>query len=136
MKRCLITAPLICVVMLSAYAVQSDQYQSGKILDVQQKAHTRVLYYIVNTPVTKDDPYFEVSTQLKDATYVAEYTPFHASETLPDDWKPDAAVKARLSDKHHIFLKLPEGGELQFVIVKRIASQPIQKAAETVPAKN
>jgi hypothetical protein len=137
MKRCLITVALICVLLLPRlYAVQNqNQYQTGKIVDVQQKARTRILYYVVNTPVTKDDPYFEVSVQLKDTIYVGEYTPLHASETLPEDWRVDASVSARV-DKHHLFLKRPEGMELQFVIVKRIASEPAQKAAEPVPAKN
>ncbi len=32
-----------------------------KIITVEKKFHERVLYYLVNTPVTQDDPYYELS---------------------------------------------------------------------------
>ena len=93
-------------------------YIPAKILDIQEKARTRVLYYLVNTPVTQDDPYFEVSVQLKDTVYLAEYTPIHRKDTLPDDWKVDTVVQARV-EKHYLFLQRPSGGEIQLVIIKR-----------------
>ena len=50
MKR--ISVFLIVTVLLSmAFAVQGS-YLDGSIIDVQKKANTRVLYYIVNTPVS------------------------------------------------------------------------------------
>ncbi len=61
-------------------------YQTGKIVDIQQKKTTRVLYYQVNTPITKDEPYYEVSVQVKDTIYVGDYTPRHSADTLPDEW--------------------------------------------------
>ncbi len=103
---------------------------TGKILDVQQKTNTRVLYYLVNTPVTQDDPYFEVSVQVKDTIYVGNYSPRHARDTLPDEWNvPQTEVRLRL-EKHYMFLTRPSGSELQFVITKRIAAAPAQKNPE------
>ena len=104
--------------------VAKKQYEPAKILDIQEKARTRVLYYVVNTPVTQDDPYFEVTVQLKGTVYLAEYTPLHRKDTLPDDWKVDTAVQARV-EKHYLFLQRPSGGEMQLVIIKRkSASDP------------
>jgi hypothetical protein len=101
--------------------------QTGKIVDIQQKTTTRILYYQVNTPVTKDDPYYEVSVQVRDTIYVGDYTPRHASETLPDEWNvPGTEVRLRL-EKHYMFLTRPAGSELQFVITKRIAAPPAAK---------
>jgi hypothetical protein len=105
-------------------------YLTGKILDVEQKKTTRVLYYQVDTPITKDEPYYEVSVQVKDTIYVGDYSPRHASATLPDEWNvPQTEVRVRL-DKHYMFLTRPAGTEVQFVIVKRMAAAPAQNSSE------
>jgi hypothetical protein len=117
------------------YAAEKP-YQTGKIVDVQQKTNTRILYYQVNTPVTKDEPYYEVSVQVKDTIYVGDYAPRHAAETLPEEWAvPQAEVRLRL-EKHYMFLTRPAGTELQFVITKRIAAVPVQKVSEPPSQKN
>ncbi len=129
------TVLLACVVMLqSLYAVQRP-YQAGTIVDVQQKSRTRILYYLANTPVTKDDPYFEISVQLKDAIYVGEYAPLHSADTLPAVWRPGASVEVRL-DKKRLYLKRPDGGELEFAIVKRMAPEPVHWDSEPVSARH
>jgi len=120
---------LAAVLSTGLYAVEK-QYQTGKIVDIQQKTNTRVLYYQVDTPITKDEPYFEVSVQVKDATYVGDYTPRHSADTLPEEWNmPQAEVRLRL-EKHYMFLTRPTGGELEFVIIIRIAVPPAQKISE------
>jgi|SRR5581483_33165 len=106
----------VCVVVSSAIAAQKT-YDTATIIDIQQKAHTRVLYYLVNTPVTQDDPYYEVSVQVKDAVFVGEYTPRHSDDTLPD-WKAGDKVQVR-ADKHHLYLKTPGGSDLDLALVKR-----------------
>jgi hypothetical protein len=123
------------VLLLSAVAIPGlgaveKQYQAGKIVDIQQKTSTRILYYLVNTPVTKDEPYFEISVQVRDTIYVGDYTQRHTAETLPEEWNvPQAEVRLRL-EKHYMFLMRPAGTELQFVITKRIAVAPTQKIPE------
>jgi hypothetical protein len=121
---------LLAVVLVPGLYAAEKLYMTGKILDVQQKTNTRVLYYLVNTPVTQDDPYFEVSVQVKDTIYVGNYSPRHARDTLPDEWNvPQTEVRLRL-EKHYMFLTRPSGSELQFVITKRIAAAPAQKNPE------
>lgn len=102
-------------------AAAAKPYDSGKVLTIEQKARTRVLYYLVNTPVTQDDPYYEVTVQVKNMVYVGEYTPRHSSDTLPDDWKADTLVPVRL-EKRHLYLKRPSGDELDLVITKKRAA--------------
>ncbi len=61
---------LLLAVGLAAVAQAVEKpYQTGKIVDVQRKVETRVLYYLVNTPVTQDDPYYEVSVRLGTTVY-------------------------------------------------------------------
>jgi hypothetical protein len=130
-----------CFVLLLAagsipglHAVEK-QYQTGKIVDIQQKTNTRILYYQVNTPITKDEPYFEVSVQVKDTIYVGDYTPRHSADTLPEEWNvPQAEVRLRL-EKHYMFLTRPAGADLRFVIIKRIAVAPAQTSESRSPKK-
>ncbi len=110
-------ALLVVSLTLSLPAAQK-QYETGKIVDVQQKATTRILYYQVDTPITKDDPYYELSVQVQNVLYLGKYVPRHADETLPVEWQPEAEVDMR-ADSHHIYLRKPSGVEIEFAIVKR-----------------
>lgn len=118
-RRCHIAFLLAVVLLPCLYAVERS-YQTATLVGVQQKHRSRVLYYIVNTPVTQEDPFYQVSVQLKSTIYEGEYTPRHAEESLPSNWKPGASIEARI-EKHFMFLKRPDGSELRFVIVKRIS---------------
>jgi hypothetical protein len=132
MKRCLIL--LLCMVALPALAAVTNQHQKGTVVDVQQKVNTRVLYYQVNTPVTQDDPYYEVSVQLGDTTYVGQFTPRHAKDTLPEDLVVSSDVEARI-DKRHMFLKRPSGTELDLPVIKKFPSKPVAES-KPAPAKD
>ncbi len=121
MKRVLVILPLFLFLLAQLFAVEK-LYQTATIVDVQQKVKTRVLYYIVNTPITKDDPYFEVSVQIKDTVYLGRYMPRHADEALPEEWITGAAVQARI-EKRTLFIKRPSGSDVQFVIYKESAAK-------------
>ena len=105
-------------------------FSPGKLIAVEHKSRDKVDMYLVNTPVTTAVPYFELRLHLGTIDYIAEYTPRHADEELPADWKPGFDVEARL-DKHHLFLRRPDGSEMQWIITKRIvvnekASAPVE----------
>jgi hypothetical protein len=106
-------------------------YQTGKIVDIQQKIQSRVLYYQVDTPVTQDDPYYEISVQVNNVIYTGDYSPRHSADTLPADWKTGADIRIR-PEKHYIFLERPEGRELQLTLVKR-GSAPVIKPVSPDP---
>lgn len=133
MKRRL-AFPLLCLVLTYPLFAVQKPYETGKVIDVQQKATTRVLYYIVNTPVTQDDPYYEVSVQLKDTIYVGQYTPRHASDGLPDDLQADAGVQVRV-EKHHMYIKRPGGIDLDLILLKHNVAKSEPKAQQPAPAK-
>lgn len=131
---------LFLVLLLAAIAIPGlfaaeKLYQTGKVVHIQHKTTTRVLYYQVDTPITKDEPYYEVSVRVRDAIYVGDYAPRHSGDTLPEEWNvPQAEVRLRL-EKHYMFLTRPTGAELQFVIVKRIAVAPAQTVSEPPSSK-
>jgi hypothetical protein len=115
---------------LNLLAAESP-YQTGKIVDIQRKTRSRILYYQVDTPVTQDDPYYEISVQLKNVVYTGDYAPRHAADTLPEDWKAGADLRIRL-EKHYMFLQRAEGRELQFTLVKHKAA-PVATPAVEIP---
>ncbi len=90
----------------------------AKIVKVEDKVKSTVLYYQVDTPITRDDPYYEISVQLKDTLYLGVYTPRHAKDLLPPEWMPGADVRVRL-DGNKMFLLTPTGNELEMPIAKR-----------------
>lgn len=122
---------LLFLVTFPLFAVEK-QYETGKILDVQQKARTRTLYYLVNTPVTRDDPYYELTVQVRDTVYVAEYTPRHSPDTLPDDWRTGTEIQLK-ADKRHLLVKRPGEAQADLVIVKHMPAAS-WKAPPTGPA--
>jgi hypothetical protein len=109
------------------------KYEAATISDVQQKTNTRILYYVVNTPVTKDEPYYEVTLQTKDTSYLVRYTPRHAADTLDEDWQAGAAVNVRV-DGRHLFIKRDNGTEMQFVVLKHSALSVGQADSKPAPA--
>jgi hypothetical protein len=111
---------LVCwlFVLPAAFAAETP-FQPGKIVDIEQKVNTKVLYYLVNTPVTKDEPYFDVSVLVGDTTYIGEYTPRHANDTLPEDFKINSPVQIRV-EKRRMYLKGPASGEVELVVIKRL----------------
>ncbi len=95
-------------------------FGTGKLIAAEHKSRDKVDMYLVNTPVTTAVPYFEIRLHLGATDYVAEYTPRHSEEELPVDWKPGSDVEVRI-DKHHLFLRRPDGSEMNWIITKRIA---------------
>jgi hypothetical protein len=120
------------LLLISGLYAAENPYLNGEIVDVQEKAHTRVLYYIVDTPITRDDPYFEVSVQIKDKIYTGEHAPRHAADTLPEDWKPETDVRVRLQ-KHTMFLKRPNGQEMEFIITRHTTAPASSQAPQSAP---
>jgi hypothetical protein len=130
---------LVLAVSLSATAAtianaaeSLKKNQPGVILTVEKKAHTRIQYYVVNTPVTTDEPYFEAEIDSAGFVYTAEYEPRTADENLPDGCLAGQAVQVRVDHRHLFVQCLNATSELSWRIVKRKASAPDSSA----PKKN
>jgi hypothetical protein len=108
-----------------SWGVQHE-YSSAKIVDEQRKTREKVDMYLVNTPVTSAVPYFEITVRLDQTDYVAEYTPRHPEEDLPQSWVVGADVSVRM-EKHALFLKRSDGSDMRWTLLKRI---PVKAKAE------
>lgn len=96
----------------SLYAAQK-QYQSATVVEVQQETSRRVIYYVVDTPITKDEIYYEVSVQLKDMVYLGRYVPRQTQDTLSEECGVSAVAEARM-DGRHLYVKRPSGRDVDF----------------------
>jgi len=136
MKRMLASAALLVFLLSSSHLYAAEkQYEPGRIVTVEKKFHERVLYYLVNTPITQDDPYYEITLQVDNIVMQTEFTPRHAADDLPDGWKDNAEVRMKVTDKHHVWVKQDGGMELQLLIVKRMPATTPSAAPEPAPAK-
>jgi hypothetical protein len=137
MKPFLASAALLAIAITTASLFAAEKpYEKAQIVEVEKKAHTRVLYYLVNTPVTQDDPYYEISLQLNDGFYETEYTPRHAADSWPEDWRSGAEVQAKLTNKRHISVKGPGGREVELVVVKRVPATAETPGSKPTSPKN
>jgi hypothetical protein len=129
-----IAAIVLCLSLLPSLQAAENQFGPARLIDVESKAHERVLYYLGNTPITQDDPYYEIYLQQNNWLYQTEYTPRHAADSLSDEWKPGTEVQMKITDKRHVVVKLPGLPELQLLIVKRTPTAELT-APDAGPAK-
>jgi len=116
-------AVFLVIVGIAAVARAAEKPpEAGRIVDVQHKVNTRVLYYLVNTPVTQDDPYYEVAIEIGNTVYRGVHTPTHRGDTLPEEWKPAAEVQVKVEGRS-FSVKRPDGSQMDFTIVKRLVKK-------------
>ncbi len=120
--RVLVALVLFLGLGTRSFAVEST-YFPLTIVRADLKTRDRVVYWVVNTPLYHEDPYFEVAVRAAGTVVVGEREPRNAHEMLPQDWKPGARVQGRV-DKRHLFLRRPNGTEVRFIITRRTKASP------------
>lgn len=125
-RRIFVLAIFAFVLAIQIASAAEHQYTTAQIVDVQRKTREKVNMYLVNTPVSTEVPYFELTLRVNQTDYTAEFTPRHDDEELPAEWHSGADVSARL-EKHYLFLKRSGGTELRWTITKRKAVEQEQK---------
>lgn len=117
MRHWFLVTALLLLVTSAAAAVESGS-QVFTIIRAEQKTRDRIVYWVVNTPLYREDRYFEVEVRTGDVILLAEYEPRHASEMVPPNWRPGVVVQGRMA-RRYLYLRRPNGMDLKFVIVKR-----------------
>ena len=122
-------AIVVCLGSLSAGAVEKvNSRRPGVMLAVEKKSHTRTQYYIVNTPVGVEEPYFEAEIDSAGFVYTVEYEPKRSDEVLPDGCMAGLAVKVRV-DHRHLFVQCADSEEeMRWEIQKKKPSAPDSEA--------
>ena len=119
---------LFCAVAVAPAAEKASASQPGVMLAVEKKSHSRVQYYVVNTPVTTEDPYFEAEIDSGGFVYIVEYEPRRADEELPDGCLAGQAVRVRVDHKKLFVQCLDSTTEMRWSIDKRRRSAPDSEA--------
>ena len=129
MRGWVITFATLVLLASTVGAVAKKGVQPGVVLTVEHKTRSRVQYYIVNTPVTTEDPYLEMEVDSGGLVYTVDYEPHSAQEVLPDGCMPGQAVKVRLESKHNLFVQcLDSPTEIRWSIQKKTRSAPDSEA--------
>jgi len=113
-------AVLVFLLAISWSQAAQSGYQEGLVTRVEKKAHDRILYYLVNTPVMTEDPFYEISVRVNNTIYVGECPLRQSEDELPFDWKAGDIVRV-LIDKAHMQIQRPAGGSLKMVIDRHFA---------------
>lgn len=129
MRRWLSILTTFALFSITAIAVVKKGQQSGVILTVERKTKSRVQYYVVNTPVTTEDPYFEMQVDSAGQVYTVEYEPRSSQEVLPDGCTAGETVKVRVDGKRTLFVQcLDSPTEQRWSIQKKTRSAPDSEA--------
>jgi hypothetical protein len=118
---------LVALVLFLGSGASSFAVESGclalTIVRAEIRTRDRVVYWVVNTPIYHEDPYFEVAVRAAGTVVVGEREPRNTREMLPQDWKPGTVVQGRV-DRRHLFLRRPNGTEVRFIITRRTKIPP------------
>jgi hypothetical protein len=133
MVRCVRIAAIVVVVSagacgLAAAAEKVSSARPGVMLSVEKKSHERTQYYIVNTPVTTEEPYFEAEIDSGGYVYTAEYDPRSKDEVIPDGCLAGQAVKVRVDHRQLFVQCLDSTSEMRWQIEKKKPSAPDSEA--------
>lgn len=105
----------LCTRLLAA--VQGP-WQPGRIFEVRKSVDSKPLYWIANTPVTKDEVTYTIGVNVAQNLVVGVYTVDKSHNAPPDEWTRGRPVKL-LIDGDHMWLKPLSGGDIELRIVKR-----------------
>ena len=126
LRLALLTVVLFCSCIL---ALAQESWQAARIVEVLKSVDSKPLYWVANTPVTKDETNYTVTIHQGNRFLVGAYTldKFHAAP--PEEWVRGRAVKTRV-EGNKLFLKLPGGDDLVLQIVKRKRATEMQPVTE------
>lgn len=128
-RTAMLLAVVLSFVTLGAQAAEKIKAsQPGVMLAVEKKSRSRTQYYVVNTPVGVEEPYFEAEIDSAGFVYTVEYDPRHADEVLPDGCLPGQAVKVRVDHRNLFVQCLDSDTEMRWEIQKKKRSAPDSEA--------
>lgn len=114
---------------LSANAAEKTKgSQPGVVLAVEKKSRSRTQYYVVNTPVGVEEPYFEAEIDSAGMVYTVEYEPKSSNGVVPDGCLAGQAVKVRVDHRHLFVQCLDSDAEMRWEIQKKRPSAPDSEA--------
>src|SRR6267142_3142538 len=128
-RRTMLLAVALGLAVLGAEAADKvTASQPGVVLALEKKSRSRTQYYVVNTPVGVEEPYFEAEIDSAGLVYTVEYEPKSSREVIPDGCLAGQAVKVRVDHRHLFVQCLDSDAEMRWEIQKKKPSAPDSEA--------
>ena len=107
-------------VLVGAPAISKDKpaYQTGKLLDVSVQDVSRGMAIIGGMAAPIPGKLYVFQIQLDSLVYFAEYRAGKLS--YKPDWVVKDPIELRLEKDNKMFLKRPDGKELEVLVVKKV----------------
>ena len=115
--RLLLSVLAVFALSLSAWSAD-DGWQAARIEDVQRNVDTQTMYWVANTPVTRDEITYRITVHYKNKMITGLYSPSRSQPAPPEEWTKDRLVKVRIVDDS-LHLKAMSGDEFKTHIAKR-----------------
>lgn len=119
---------LLCVPPLALGAVK-DAWERGRVVEVRKSVESKPLYWIANTPITKDETSYTIMIQLGPKLLVGVYTLDKSHAAPPDQWVRGWPVKVRV-DNDDMYLEALSGESVKLRIVKRKSGETMQPVSD------
>jgi hypothetical protein len=105
---------LICSLAAPRILCASElHWQDGRIVEVRTEHEGKVLYWIANTPVTKNNEViYRISVHVKDKLYIASYKEAPTQAPPPKEWIKNHPVKIEVGGGA-MLLQTPSGETLK-----------------------
>jgi PEGA domain len=114
MKNLSVLVFLTCCLLLPGVLFAFEaHWQDGRIVYVEAEHNGKVLYWIANTPVTKNnDVTYRISVHVKDELYTGTYAPGQSQVPPPKQWVKNYPIKVEISGST-MLLQTPTGETLK-----------------------
>lgn len=105
------------VVLFFSSTLWCADWQVGRIDQVRKDVSSKVLYYLVNTPVTEDTTTYTISVHVQNRLVTASYDLDKVQSEPPVEWTENTPLWVQVSDKT-LYLKSATSGEYKLTISK------------------
>jgi PEGA domain len=113
-----------------ALCASQGGWQSGRIVEVRKTVDSKPIYWLVNTPVTKDEITYTITVHLGQKLLVGIYSLDKLQGPPPEQWVGEHPVKVQL-DGDNMYLKPLSGADIKLRIVKRKSAPPMQPVTDS-----
>jgi PEGA domain len=112
-----LTTILVLGISTLLWSADGD-WQAARIVDVQKSVDTQTMYWVANTPVTRDETTYHISVHYRDKVLIGLYTPSRSQSPPPEEWTRDRLVKVRVVGDT-MYLLAMNGDEFKVRVSKR-----------------
>jgi hypothetical protein len=108
----------VLVLLGTATAKDKPPYQTGKLIDLSVQDVTRGILVVGGMAAPVPGKLYVFQIQVEDLVYFAEYRA--GKRSYKPGWIVNDPIEFRFGRENRMFLKRPDGKELEVVVVKKV----------------